>query len=607
MGMTFDQAVRSPAGAPAGPSGGAPAPVERDRLVPPTVRRLGLAWLAVSLPFTTAVAAFATSPGAYVFVLVFMACGAYTAPALVAAGHAVRHAAPRDRASYALLLGGLATVVAIGVGMLVGLATGWRWGNVLGAPSVVVAGLAHMAGIAALARSRSGRRELVVDIVEAVAAVVAVVAPMVVLWGPSVVDAEASWFTVPAALAVVPMAWGVYWTALLYVRTGPGRGPFVGGTVVLAVLGLANGVLQTAQGVSGFTLAAPPLVALTAVVASMYLLVPLHAPRLLAPGLDRLPPQAQVRGGWLPAAMTSAGAAALLAATAGVAGERPWAVPFALGTVTLLLGLAGVRQGAGAWETRRLYRQVEDASAERRELIHRLLERAVHDRRLVAGHLHEQALAAYASFAALAGPERAAGAAGMRADASALVRADLARHADTLHELVVALRPLAGGAGGDERLRTPIAAYLASVYGERTTPRLSVAVRGPVALDWVAETVVLQVVQEALHNVWRHSQARTVDVVAEATDAGVVVRVTDDGVGFTPGAVPAGTGPGEAGRPGTGLDAMRAVAAVVGGTCEVASRPGGPTTVTLSLPPTPRDQPPPPPTIPALRLVPPTA
>ena len=557
-----------------------------DGLISPVLRRLGFVWIAVSLPFTTAVSALVASPGSYVFVLIFMAAGAYTTPGLVAGAYDVRHAPRGDRASYATLLAGLCLTYVIGLGVVVGLATGWRWANPLGLPLVVLAGLLHMIGLTMLARSRSGRRALAVDVIESIAAVVAVLAPLVVLWGPAVVDAEHAWFTVPAASALIPHVWGAYWAVSLAVRLGPGRKPFESFAVVMALGGTFNVLLQTAQGLSGFTLPAPPLIAAMCVCASMYLLIPLYIPAMLRPGLDRLPPEAQVRGGWLAPSVALWGTAALLAATAAVAGERPWAVPFALGVVTLLLVLAGLRQVAGAKETKRLYRQVEEASDERRQLLTQMLERSLHDRRRFAGQLHDQAVSAYASFTALAGPgpRPAPGLAGVVAHASEVMRGDLARHADSLQELLLAMSPLEGAPGPGrpgEGLRTPIAAFLAGAYGDRRPPRLTVQVAEPLHLDWVTETVLLQVVQDALHNVWRHSQARAVAVSVARDGDAVVVHVADDGVGFDPATV----------EQESGLAAMRASATVLGGALAVTSRPGEGTVVSAWLGPRPGGEP----------------
>jgi signal transduction histidine kinase len=89
----------------------------------------------------------------------------------------------------------------------------------------------------------------------------------------------------------------------------------------------------------------------------------------------------------------------------------------------------------------------------------------------------------------------------------------------------------------------------------------------------VTETVFLQIVQEALHNVWRHSRARAVDVAIERLGAATVLRVTDDGIGFDPRTV----------TEAFGITAMRASAAVLGGTLAVVSGRGGGTVVTASL------------------------
>jgi hypothetical protein len=77
--------------------------------------------------------------------------------------------------------------------------------------------------------------------------------------------------------------------------------------LALSVAGTVNVALQTAQGVSDFTLPAPPLIFFNALTVSMYFLVPLYSPRLMGPGLGRLPLQAQVRGARLATALARPG------------------------------------------------------------------------------------------------------------------------------------------------------------------------------------------------------------------------------------------------------------------------------------------------------------
>jgi len=476
--------------------------------------------------------------------------------------------------------------------------TAWHFANVLGVPAVVVAGSLHVAGLAAGVRCLSGARALSVDLVEATGAVIALSAPPFVLWWPAVAGADDSWFTVPAAVIVVFTLIASYAAVLLWVRRGPGpRGVFEIAVMVAAIVGTLNAVLQTIQGVSDFTLPFPPLIALCALCACTYLLIPLYLPLMPRPGLDRLPPQAQIRGSWLPTVIPLGGLAALLGATVLVHDQRPWAVPFSLGVVSVLVVLAGLRQMAALRETRGLYSRVEDASDARRRLLTQMLQRSVNDRRRFAEQLHEQAVVAYASFAALAGAGRAAP---VVAKASQIVRSDLGRHADSLRELVLSIRPLESDARHGDRLLTPIQAYLSTIYGDRAAPTLAMRVHEDLVLDWVVETVLLQIVQEALHNVWRHSDAKHVDIVIEPTEPSGTMRaatvtITDDGVGFDP----------ATGRKGAGIPTMRASAAVVGGTLTLDSAVGAGTTITARLGPGDDIRPQEPTSPPTLRLLPP--
>ncbi|MDE2147447.1 MAG: HAMP domain-containing protein [Burkholderiales bacterium] len=97
--------------------------------------------------------------------------------------------------------------------------------------------------------------------------------------------------------------------------------------------------------------------------------------------------------------------------------------------------------------------------------------------------------------------------------------------------------------------------------------------------DARAETV-LRIVEEALHNVERHAQARAVQVVlatqpgAPGGAARVSVEVVDDGVGFDP--APA--------RPGHyGLVGMREQAALIGAQLSLTRRDGGGTRLALAF------------------------
>ena len=91
------------------------------------------------------------------------------------------------------------------------------------------------------------------------------------------------------------------------------------------------------------------------------------------------------------------------------------------------------------------------------------------------------------------------------------------------------------------------------------------------------EVVLLRGAQEALTNVRRHADARSVVVRLSVTGEGarrqVSVHVEDDGIGFDPAAAR-----------GTGLEGLRGRVAQVGGAVDVASAPGEGTRVTLRVP-----------------------
>jgi PAS domain S-box-containing protein len=82
---------------------------------------------------------------------------------------------------------------------------------------------------------------------------------------------------------------------------------------------------------------------------------------------------------------------------------------------------------------------------------------------------------------------------------------------------------------------------------------------------------LFRVVQEALHNVAKHSQATTVDVEVRATPDLLHLSICDNGVGFTPNALTA--------RSGLGLISMRERLHFVGGKFTITSRPGSGTRV----------------------------
>ena len=95
----------------------------------------------------------------------------------------------------------------------------------------------------------------------------------------------------------------------------------------------------------------------------------------------------------------------------------------------------------------------------------------------------------------------------------------------------------------------------------------------PDGLEPALETTVYRLLQEALTNIVKHSQATSVNVTVRVTSVDVLVEVQDDGDGFDT----------EAQTSGFGLAGMNERVYLAGGSLDVESGPGG-TTVRARLP-----------------------
>jgi len=90
------------------------------------------------------------------------------------------------------------------------------------------------------------------------------------------------------------------------------------------------------------------------------------------------------------------------------------------------------------------------------------------------------------------------------------------------------------------------------------------------------ETALYRIVQEALTNVVRHSQATRADVLLERRDGSLIVLVEDNGVGFNASAAVYSQR--------MGLAGMRERTEMLGGTLSLESAPGAGTTLLVEVP-----------------------
>jgi PAS domain S-box-containing protein len=98
-------------------------------------------------------------------------------------------------------------------------------------------------------------------------------------------------------------------------------------------------------------------------------------------------------------------------------------------------------------------------------------------------------------------------------------------------------------------------------------------------LDPDVKAILYQVVRELLNNVVKHSQAQNAQVMIDMESGHYRVKVTDDGVGFDPGALGAPTAEG-----GFGLYSIRERLIAIEGSLGIESTPGAGTMVTAILP-----------------------
>jgi signal transduction histidine kinase len=156
---------------------------------------------------------------------------------------------------------------------------------------------------------------------------------------------------------------------------------------------------------------------------------------------------------------------------------------------------------------------------------------------------------------------------------------ELQEEADTARAAVQGLRAAVNDLRLGDELDRPFPALVESLVDRnRAMARgyetgLEVEEGFPATSFGEAGTELLRIIQEALTNARRHSEARNVVVTLRIEGEDLVSEVADDGRGFAPGTTP-----------GVGLRSMRERAEALGGRVEVESRVEGGTTVRLRVP-----------------------
>ena len=127
----------------------------------------------------------------------------------------------------------------------------------------------------------------------------------------------------------------------------------------------------------------------------------------------------------------------------------------------------------------------------------------------------------------------------------------------------------------------PALEWLASNMSTNSGIAIDVSVHGAGRrLSADMELMLFRIAQEALSNVWRHSQATSAEVMVEFDEKKTRITIKDNGNGFDPPMLA-----GDLARKGKlGLAGMQERARLLGGSAKVESEPGKGTTVTIEAP-----------------------
>ncbi len=153
--------------------------------------------------------------------------------------------------------------------------------------------------------------------------------------------------------------------------------------------------------------------------------------------------------------------------------------------------------------------------------------------------------------------------------------------ADSLQELQHLMADLRPSHLDDLGLPAALRWY-AGKMEERYPLNISMQIAGEErALDDASKIAVFRIVQEALNNVLKHSEARHASIQLDFTDKGMRASIRDDGCGFDLDGIRAKQ---SSSRPSLGLAGMQERAVLLGGTAVVQSRPGQGTLVEAFIP-----------------------
>jgi signal transduction histidine kinase len=217
-------------------------------------------------------------------------------------------------------------------------------------------------------------------------------------------------------------------------------------------------------------------------------------------------------------------------------------------------------------------RKVQSVDEQRRRLLARLVHAEEDERKRIAGDIHDDPIQKIVATSMrlqllrhqLSDPEQLE----VLDKLLSTVRSSI----ESLRHLIFELRPHALDGDG---LGPALQDYLESIEAD-----FEFKLEQRIEMEPPAELRVLmyRVAQEAITNIRKHARAQRVHVLLTEQDGGFLVRITDDGVGFTaPDTM-------QSARGHLGVSAMRERVEMAGGWCRLRSLPGDGTTVEFWVP-----------------------
>ncbi len=204
------------------------------------------------------------------------------------------------------------------------------------------------------------------------------------------------------------------------------------------------------------------------------------------------------------------------------------------------------------------------------DALRRVVEAQELERRRLARELHDQTGQELTSILLGLKAVEEAATDDARTSALATVRAQVVETLHAVRRLAVELRPKAlddfGLVAALERLR--------ETFADQTGMRVELEAHIGDRLPSDVETALYRIVQEALTNVVKHAQARSVSIVLTRTGRSVSAVIEDDGRGFAT----------EDGHEGLGLLGMGERLALLGGKLKLESSPGSGSTIVAEVP-----------------------